>query len=442
MILANWGNYPKVEAEVLKAGSAEGVRRVIGEARPFIPRGLGRSYGDSSLGERVLSTTGLDRMTGFDPDGPTLECEAGVSLKDVLEVFVPRGYFLPVTPGTKFVTVGGAVASDVHGKNHHRDGSFSDHLLRVDVALPDGNILRCSRAENPELFAATCGGMGLTGVILRAAFGLRKIETAYIRQTTYRAKDLDGILALFDEHAGAAYSVAWIDSMARGSRTGRSVLMLGEHAQKTDLETGQAGSDPLILKPKRTLTVPVEMPSFTLNRATVKVFNSLYYGRHARGRHESVVDYDTFFYPLDGLLKWNRIYGRKGFVQYQFVIPKEAGAEGLRKVLGMVAKSPFAPFLSVLKLFGRGNGNLISFPIEGYTLALDFPVSPRLFGFLDKLDRIVLDHGGRLYLAKDARMDKETFRRGYENSDKFVKYKQMNDISAIMRSRQSERLGV
>lgn len=442
-MLSNWGNYPKADAEVVKASSAGGVGRVLKEGRPLIARGLGRSYGDSSLGGRVLSTLGLDRFTGFDPSVPSLECEAGVSLGEILEYFVPRGYFLSVTPGTKFVTVGGAIAADVHGKNHHRDGSFSEHLLWMDVMLPGGEVQRCSKKENVELFRATCGGMGLTGVILRAAIRLRNIETAYIRQTTHKARDLDGILALFEEHIDATYSVAWIDCMAKGKGAGRSVLMLGEHARSGELEGGAAtAGNPLLLKPRKTHSVPVNMPAFTMNRLTVKLFNTLYYGRHKSGRHDSVVDYDTFFYPLDGVLNWNRIYGKKGFTQYQFVIPKEGGREGLLRVLDEIAGSPFGPFLTVLKLFGRGNENDISFPIEGYTLALDFPVSQRLFGFLDRLDSIVLDHGGRLYLAKDSRMSAEMFRRSYENSEKFVKYKQMIDGEGKMRSLQSERLGI
>jgi FAD/FMN-containing dehydrogenase len=354
-----------------------------------------------------------------------------------VDIFVPRGWFLPVTPGTKFVTVGGAVASDVHGKNHHLAGSFSSHVRRLKIMLASGEVVQCGPDERPELFAATCGGMGLTGVILEAAFALKRIASAYISQETVRASCLDDAMDLFEEYADRTYSVAWIDCLSRGRGLGRSVLMAGEHASVEESGSGE----PLRLRRRRRLSVPVDMPGFVLGRASVKAFNALYYAKAPRKRTRNVVELDSFFYPLDAIHDWNRIYGRKGFTQYQFVIPKEAGREGMRKVLEMIAGSGQGSFLAVLKLFGRQD-SLVSFPMEGYTLALDFKIRPGVFGLLDELDRAVLDHGGRLYLTKDARMPREAFDRGYGGAERFRELKASFDPEGKFESLQSRRLGI
>ncbi len=440
MKLTNWGNYPVVEADVHAVRCEDDLQRLLGSGTEYIARGLGRCYGDSALNHQVLSLLPLNRLRAFDPASGEITCEAGVSFEELLEVFVPRGWFLPITPGTKFVTVGGAIASDVHGKNHHVAGSFSRHIARMNVLLASGDIATCSPDENSELFWATCGGMGLTGVILDATFRLVPIETAYIRQETVKAENLDDIMRHFEESEGWTYSVAWIDCLAKGSGQGRSILMRGELAGADDLSAQQSAA--LLAPPgKRKLTIPCNLPALCLNPFSVKAFNALYYGRAQAGVSESIVDFETFFYPLDGIYHWNRIYGRRGFTQYQFVLPKETSRQGLEEILDAIAASGQGSFLAVLKLFGHQEG-LLSFPRQGYTLALDFPIQPSLFPLLDRLDELVLAHGGRLYLTKDARMSRETFMQGYDQAERFIELKHRFDPENVFQSLQSKRLGI
>ncbi|MEW6220229.1 MAG: FAD-binding oxidoreductase [Thermodesulfobacteriota bacterium] len=441
MRIANWGLYPVVDATVRSFTAQADAQRLLATMPPAIPRGLGRSYGDSSLAPVIVDVSRFRRLSAFDPATGLLTCEAGVSLAEILTAFVPRGWFLPVTPGTRFVTVGGAIASDVHGKNHHRAGTFSQHVTELTVLLADGRVVRTSRSASPDLFAACCGGMGLCGLILTATLRLVPIESAAIRQTTVRAKDLAETMACFEETAAATYSVAWIDCLAQGSRLGRSVLFLGEHAAAG--EAARLGwPHPLRPPAKRLLTVPCHLPAGLLNRLTVRAFNEVYYRRQPAGASQQLVDLMTFFYPLDAVGHWNRIYGRRGFCQYQLVLPKEAGAQGLKAVLAAVNRQGRGSFLAVLKLFGPANGLPLSFPREGYTLALDFPMSPGLLAFLEDLDRIVLEHGGRLYLTKDARMSAAFFRASYPGAEAFIAAKRRFDPDNRFRSLQSQRLAI
>jgi decaprenylphospho-beta-D-ribofuranose 2-oxidase len=442
MMLSGWGNYPKIEVSVHKTDSAEQAKEFLQGVGPCITRGLGRSYGDSSLSENVLLMLKLNRMLSFDAKDGVLSCESGVSLGEILDTFVPRGWFLPVTPGTKYVTLGGAIASDVHGKNHHKDGSFSEHLVSMDVMTSDGKAVTCSKTVNADLFKATCGGMGLTGIILGASLRLKRIETAYIRQTTVKAKNIDETMDLFEKYENFTYSVAWIDCLSKKENLGRSILILGEHAGQTDIKDSKDSKNALVPKKKTALNIPVMFPNAVLNSVTARCFNFLYYHKHPDGITESIVDYDSFFYPLDGIRNWNRIYGPRGFTQYQFVLPYAMSKEGLKKILTVISDSGRGSFLAVLKLFGKKNDNLLSFPMEGYTLALDFPINTGLFPFLDELDKIVLDHGGRLYLTKDARMGREMFIKGYENTGRFLTAKHSVDKDNKFQSYQSKRLGV
>lgn len=439
-VLAGWGNYPTVQAEQYAVSSIPELESRFHCGESILMRGLGRSYGDSALNERVLLTPRLRRLIGFDQQRGELTCEAGVSLSEILEFALPRGWFLAVTPGTKYVTVGGAIACDVHGKSHHVHGSFCDHVISIEVLLPDGSIVRTRREDNDQLFRATCGGMGLSGCILTATIRLRRVETAYIRQRVHRAKNLEEILDLFDQTATSTYSVAWIDCYSTGKRMGRSVLLTGEHATAGDMPPGQSPSSLLNLPKQRKALVPIFFPGFVLNRFSMKAFNYLYYHRYPAGGREDVVNLDAFFYPLDHVHHWNRIYGRRGFIQYQFVLPKAAGREGLREILGRTSEYGKGSFLAVLKLLGRGNDNLLSFPLEGYTLALDFPMGRNLITFLTDLDRIVLHHGGRFYLAKDARLSPTVFREGYSQLDLFMEIRQRLDPHQRLQSLQARRL--
>ena len=434
MIMHGWGRYPAVDAEVFAPKTTRELKERIGipNAGGYTPRGLGRSYGDSSLGERMVASRWLNHLLEFDRQTGVLHCEAGMSLGEILEVFVPQGWFLPVTPGTQFVTIGGAIASDVHGKNHHVAGCFSDHVDSVDLLLDADRVVRCSPVENPGLFRATCGGMGLTGMILGAAIRLQPIHNAFIDQTTWKATNLEESLGLFADHESSPYSVAWIDCISSGDALGRSLLMTGDHAREGDLRIGR----------KNRISLPLDMPSQLLNRYSIKAFNTLYYNRI---REESVshhVHYEPFFYPLDSIGDWNRMYGKQGFTQYQFVVPKDTGYRAMSAILKTIVDSGKGSFLAVLKAFGKQNRNLLSFPMEGYTLALDFKIEPDLFPLLDRLDAMVLDHGGRIYLTKDARMSKETFRRCYPAWEHFQSVRHEHGVNGRFLSRQSIRLGL
>lgn len=438
--VTNWGNYPAVEASLKAFTTAEEASRYVREWDVLIPRGLGRCYGDSSLQKNILSTQYYNRFLHFDEAEGILTCQAGASLADVLETFVPRGWFLPVTPGTKFVTVGGAIASDVHGKNHHTEGSFGQHVLSFLLMDAEGRLHRCSASENADLFRATIGGMGLTGLIMEATFRLKRIETAWIAQRAIKAKDLDTLFRLMQENLEYTYSVAWIDTVAGGSKMGRSILLLGEHAKRNQLSNPNHIARPYLLPKGLRLAVPIDFPNFVLNKFTIGIFNKLYYARQCRKVKDILIDYDTYFYPLDGISQWNRIYGKRGFTQYQLVLPPETAFEGMKKVLAHIHKNKLASFLSVLKFFGKQEG-LLSFPMEGYTLTLDFPASAKLWPVLDELDAIVLAAGGRLYLTKDCRMSAEMFAKGYPEAKEFREIREAAHAGKFA-SLQSERVGV
>jgi decaprenylphospho-beta-D-ribofuranose 2-oxidase len=432
MLTHGWGRYPRHDAQLIQPQTVPDAAQLLTEAGPVLGRGMGRSYGDSALADTLISTRQLNRLHSFDGQTGRLSCAAGISLAELLDVFVPRGWFLPITPGTKFVSVGGAIASDVHGKNHHLHGCFSECVDSIELLLGDGSQVTCSRSERPELFHATCGGMGLTGLIVAVTLRLLRVESAYIQQTTYKAANLEEALQLFAAHSASTYSVAWIDCLASGAALGRSLLMVGEHARD-----GQ-----LLLPAKRALSVPLDMPAALLNRYSVQAFNELYYQRIRKPVSKQRVTFESFFYPLDGIQQWNRLYGKQGFVQYQFVIPKAAGLQGMRAILERISASQRGSFLAVLKTFGAANHNLLSFPMDGYTLALDFKLEAGLLELLDELDSMVLAFGGRLYLAKDARMSEATFKQSQPNWQQFQEIRAQYGALGKFASLQSRRLGL
>lgn len=435
MKLAGWGNFPRVACTVRDLRSGDETA-----AAPMIARGGGRSYGDASLQPNLtLLTRRLDRLLAFDEQTGELECEAGVTLATLLRVFLPRGWLPPVTPGTKFVTVGGMIAADVHGKNHHVAGSFGSHVLSLRLRLADGRVVECGPGDKADLFQATIGGMGLTGVILSARFRLVRAPSAWVRQETLRVPDLMAALEAFDASAHWTYSVAWIDCLTGGRHLGRCLLSRGELAQPQELAPEQRAA-PFVLPVRRARRVPVDFPGWALNRWSVRAFNELYYNRAPRQSRPEIVDLDSFFYPLDALLDWNRIYGQRGFTQYQCVLPRAAGRAGLPPLLRAIQRSGCGSFLAVLKLFGDKGGGLISFPMEGYTLALDFPLHPPTLSLLHDLDAIVADHGGRLYLAKDARSTPGLLRRGYPGLERFQAIRAQWGAVGAMHSLLAERL--
>jgi FAD/FMN-containing dehydrogenase len=407
--ISNWGNYPHVRVKLYEFEDIETLQKLLLRLSQVIPRGNGRCYGDSSLAPHVISTLRYNKFMSFDADNGTLRCQSGVILTDILKVIVPRGWFLPVTPGTKLITVGGAIASDVHGKSQHKAGNFSDHVLDMEVMLGDGTIVPCSKETNSDLYWTTCGGMGLTGVVLNATLQLIPIETAYIRQESIKVRHLDHLMDLFEQSEDWTYSVAWIDCLATGDRMGRGILMRGEHAEVSELQTEWQKQQPLTIKPARKLTVPLNFPGFALNASSVKLFNRMIYGRHPDGMVRSIETYDTFFYPLDSVANWNRIYGKRGFTQYQFILPKTQSRAGLTEILNKISERKMGSFLAVLKL---------------------------------ELDRIVLAYSGRLYLTKDARMNKQMFMQSYPDVEKFISNVAELNHGAKFRSFQSDRVGI
>lgn len=437
--VTNWNNYPVQKADLQYFDHIPEAEYYLANKGQVIPRGLGRCYGDASLNDNILSTIKFDKALFFDDSEGIFECQSGMSLDEILKIIVPRGWFLPVTPGTKFITIGGAVASDIHGKNHHRDGSFSGHIVSMDVLTASGEIITCTSDHHEDLFWATCGGMGLTGLVVNVRFRLKPIESAFISQTQLKARNLEELLEFFEVYNHFTYSVAWIDCLKKDKNFGRSILMLGEHATLDDL-TSRQRRDPFKIHGDPGLSIPFNFPNFALNNLTVKAFNALFYAKNVKSVQADTVHYDPYFYPLDNIHSWNRMYGKKGFVQYQFVVPMTE-KDGLIKIMQMISNKNMGSFLTVLKVFGPQD-SLISFPMEGFTLAMDFPLTEGLFEFLDELDRVVLEHGGRVYLTKDARMDTQFFKTSYPHYNQFVEILQKYNPNHKFASLLSRRLSI
>jgi decaprenylphospho-beta-D-ribofuranose 2-oxidase len=406
--VTGWGRTAPTSARLVRPRTyEEAVAAVRGcGARGGIARGLGRAYGDAAqnAGGAVLDMTGLDRIHAIDADGGTVLCDAGVSLHRLMEVLLPLGWFVPVTPGTRQVTVGGAIGADIHGKNHHVSGSFSRHVLALELLTADGEIRAVGRGT--PLFDATTGGMGLTGVILTATVRLLPVESAYMSVDTERAADLDDLMArLTATDHRYRYSVAWIDLLARGTATGRAVLTRGDHAPLEALRAStRARRRPLAFAPRQLPPAPSFVPEGLLGRTSVGLFNEIWYRRAPRARTGELQPLSAFFHPLDGVPHWNRIYGRGGFVQYQFVVG-HGQEEALHRIVRRISARRCPSFLAVLKRFGEADPGWLSFPAPGWTLALDIPAGlPRLGAFLDELDEEVATAGGRVYLAKDSRL--------------------------------------
>jgi FAD/FMN-containing dehydrogenase len=444
-VISGWGNCPVERCYVETPHSLAALRAIVAEgSQPtYIPRGLGRSYGDPALnsGQGVIVQTRLNHFLAFDEQTGILECEPGVSLADILQHLLPRGWFVATTPGTKFVTIGGAIAADVHGKNHHVHGSFASSVLDFQLLTAGGAILTCSRQENADVFWATLGGMGLTGVILRARIQLRRVPSSYIQVRYRRTRDLDAALECFAAtDRDHVYSVAWIDCLARGKALGRSVLMLGNDAGADEVRR-RLRRGPHVLPRRRRKSVPFDFPGFVLNPWSVAAFNTVYYTVH--GDSEKLVDCDSFFYPLDHVHSWNRIYGRRGFIQYQALFPPETSRAGLVALLERLARARQGSFLAVLKSSGAGNDGLLSFLAPGHTLALDIPnFGPDLRSLLGELDAILLRYGGRLYLAKDAMTTASAFAAMYPRLGEFRAVKARVDPQNRFVSTQARRLRI
>ncbi|CAM5273875.1 FAD-binding oxidoreductase OS=Streptomyces tendae OX=1932 GN=GUR47_16565 PE=4 SV=1 [Streptomyces tendae] len=421
--VTGWGRTAPTGALVVRPRTYEEAAVAVRDCgvRGGIARGLGRAYGDAAqnAGGAVLDMTALDRVHAVDAAGGTVLCDAGVSLHRLMEVLLPLGWFVPVTPGTRYVTVGGAIGADIHGKNHHVSGSFTRHVLSLELLTADGRVRTV--APGTPLFEATAGGMGLTGVILTATLRLQPVQTALMSVDTERAADLDDLMArLTATDHRYRYSVAWIDLLARGRATGRAVLTRGDHAPLDALPArSRARRAPLAFRTSRLPAAPDLVPDGLLGRTAVGLFNEVWYRkapRCSRGRLQRI---STFFHPLDGVPHWNRVYGRGGFVQYQFVVG-HGREEALRRIVRRISVRRCPSFLAVLKRFGEADPGWLSFPVPGWTLALDIPAGlPGLGAFLDELDEEVADAGGRVYLAKDARLRPELLAAMYPRLDDF-----------------------
>src|SRR5580658_5392666 len=438
--LAGWGNYPVSESFPLFPRIEEDLRTEL-KKTPLIARGLGRSYGDQAINDDryVAICTKLNHFLYFDAQEGILECEAGVSLEEIITVFGPKGWLPMVCPGTKFVTIGGAIANDIHGKAHHIDGSFVNCVISFTILLADGAVVEASRSENADLFWANFGGLGLLGVILKARLKLRKIETTYFKQKSLVIKNLDHMLEALDQYDREYnYSVAWIDALAKGSKLGSGVLTLGNAAKRDELPE-KLRAEPLKLHKTSKLAVPFFLPSFALNGLTVRMLNKVI--AFVQNSPKEFVHYEKFFFPLDAINNWNKGYGKRGFIQYQFVIPEDNGKKNLTEILELIAGSGCTPFLNVFKRMGEGQG-ILSFPFKGYTLAIDFPVTKELLAFAPRLDEKVLAAGGRLYLGKDALLDEPTFKAMYPRYEEWLAIKRKYDPGNRFTSNISRRLGL
>lgn len=429
--LSGWGRLPYGKAEAARPERLSQLRAAMtasGEGS-LIAWGLGRSYGDCAVNEggRVVMTERLDRILAFDADSGEVVVEAGISLRALLDLFLPRGFLVPVCPGTAYVTVGGAIANDVHGKNHETEGAFGAYVQWFELMLPSGETLRVSRDSDAALFDATVGGIGLTGIIVTACLKLKRIASNALVVRERPVADLDALLVALKDDAGAGYSVAWFDAMAGGRDLGRGIV-----------ETATASPTGIEVKPRKPRTLPITPPSFVLNPLSIRAFNLWYRGRVPAAGRERLRDYDSFLFPLDQVLGWNRMYGKPGFRQFQCVVPSEA----LVQLLTRIGQSRAGSFLAVLKAMGAEGSGMLSFPAPGYVVALDFPNRSGVVELLRDLERITLDHGGRVYLAKDSCLSATGFAAMYPRLPALRAVLERVDRRARMGSTMSRRLAI
>ena len=442
-VLTGWGRTAPSAAEVMTPRGPSDVDPVVAQAgrRGVIARGLGRSYGDAAqnAGGTVLDATGLATMHAVDRTANTITVEGGTSLDALMRLLVPQGFFVPVSPGTRFVTVGGALAADIHGKNHHFEGSFANHVEAFTLRAPKESLV-ATPGHEADVFWGTAGALGLTGIVTEVTLRLLPIESSLVLVDTERVDHLDALMErMIEGDARYRYSVAWIDCLASGRSLGRSVLTRGDHAPLAALPA-RLRSQPLRFSPPPGVAAPPWVPEGLMNRLTVRAFNELWFRRAPRRRREHLESITTFFHPLDLVQHWNRLYGRRGFVQYQFVVPADATA-AVRQSVQLLSAARCASFLAVLKRFGPGNPGPLSFPFPGWTLALDIPAAVRGLGtLLDELDQLVVEAGGRVYLAKDSRLAPELVPRMYPELDRLRELRARLDPSGVMQSDLARRL--
>ncbi len=434
----SWGRYPLYAADIKPLHWQGDFPRVIdGVHHGALAVGMGRSYGDSCLLQNgtLMPTTSMNRLLDFDMETGILTAEAGITLAQILDFCVPRGFFLPVSPGTKYVTLGGAIANDIHGKNHEAAGSFGCHVPAFELVRSDGTRLHCTPTENPDFYAATIGGLGLTGVITWAQLRMKPIVSRVIDYEGIQFHGIDEFLAIKKQYSQVEYTVAWLDCVSTGKNFARGVFMLGDHSKVP----GELKPSP---KPK--LVFPMEAPGFMLNKLTISAFNTVFFHKQLKAHVKTTQDYEPFFYPLDAVLKWNKMYGKRGLVQFQFAIPWEHAEEGTIAILKEITKSGLASFLAVLKTFGDvPSVGMMSFPLPGFMFALDFPIKPGItFPLMERLGDMTRDYGGRLYPAKDACMTPSQFQTYYPQWERFSRFKDPALTSSFWERVVGDRLGV
>jgi len=436
MRTSGWGRFPSINenAEPFSKGLFQDSKPT--HAPPFIARGCGKSYGDSALAQHMCDMTNHKQILHFDERNGQLHCQSGVLIADILEQYLPQGWLLPVMPGTKYITIGGAIAADIHGKNHYKEGCFSESIIELTLFDIQGKSHTCSPEKNPDLFHSSCGGMGLTGIIDSAILQLKPVTSQYIEQSIVKTANLKETLAYFKHYQNHDYCVAWLDCFSQYSEIGRGVFEAGQHSRKGGLS----------YKKTKRLSLPFHLPfqltSWLINRASMKTFNTLYLAKAPKHITQKTTNLDGFLFPLDYIQNWNLIYGHKGFLQYQIVLPVVNSEKGISALLHCIKNSQETPTLAVLKSTGEVNANLLSFPLKGFALAIDFKIKNTTLGFLYQLDKIVLEYGGRVYLAKDARAPKAIFDAGYPNIERFRHYREQQNFVQYYASQQSQRLSL
>ena len=425
--ISGWGNTISMITDYHSIKKIGDLNSLL-ENNEVIARGNGRSYGDSALSHTVANMLHFNAINDFNEKQGLITCEAGVLLASLLPLILSKGWFLPVTPGTQYITIGGAIASDIHGKNHHKMGCFSQHIEHMDVLQSDGKIIKCNKTIAPELFHTTCGGMGLTGIILRATIRLIRIPGSRMEQIITKTSCLEQTLEMLEQN-NATYSVAWLDCLSSGGAFGRGIMLQAEHYEGMSK-----------FESKRTLSISKSGLSLFLNSYSMQLFNALYY--HSRRASKQLIDYQSFFYPLDGINHWNSLYGASGFVQYQLVIPETVSQEGIKNIVKYIKQSDQNPFLVVLKKLGQSNDNLLSFPIKGLSLALDFKMNHELIPFLNRLDQIVCEYGGRVYLTKDVCLSQKALIKMYPHVAHFREFRVHSKANKVFNSLQSLRLQI
>jgi FAD/FMN-containing dehydrogenase len=397
----------------------------------YICRGLGRSYGDSSINNKIINLSNIKKKFKISKKKNEIECTSNFSIKELLPVLLKENYFLNVTSGTQYVTIGGAIASDIHGKNHHKDGSFCDYVSEIKILLANGKTIKCSKIKNPKLFISTCGGMGLTGIILSAKIQLLKVQSNFIKETIIKSTSLVETLSYFKKYNHKKYLVSWIDTNAINKNLGRGIIYIGEHVMKKNKDFTKHSS----------LNIPFNFPIFFLNNFFLKLLSKIYFIKNIKYQ-ERIVEMKKYFYPLDNIKNWNKIYGKMGFVQIQVLISNRNLITNLKKIILFFQENNQISFVSTLKKMGKKNKNLLSFPEDGYTITFDIKNNPNLKSFYTELEKILINMNAKIYLTKDALMTKEYFHKTYSNINKFIKYKKIYDPKLIFISYQSKRLGI